>query len=93
MGSKNLICCACPLNKKGSLLASCSEDGTARLWNVETGALLHVLKGAEDSWIVSGNFSTGGTLFVAESSNPSGIYIWDANTGKPWLLWSVMVFC
>ncbi len=65
----------------GSRVVTTSEDGTARTWDAESGALLAVLEIAESEmwgggWIRAAAFSPDGTMIVA------GGRVWDAETGE-----------
>ncbi|HJP90744.1 MAG TPA: hypothetical protein VJ875_02240 [Pyrinomonadaceae bacterium] len=66
----------------GKQLLTASGEEDARLWDIETGALIAVLKPPERS-VTDGSFGTfspDGEL-VAVKSYDSGIYIWDSATG------------
>ncbi|MFH0793640.1 MAG: protein kinase, partial [bacterium] len=57
-----------------------SKDKTARIWNAETGAQIHLLEGHKDT-IYEGEFSPDGRLVVTRAAD--GLTkIWDAETGK-----------
>ncbi|KAI0146148.1 WD40-repeat-containing domain protein [Xylariaceae sp. FL1272] len=57
-----------------TLLASCSNDMTARIWDVKTGRLLAVLRGHQDA-INNISFSAEGT-YIATASDDFTIGIW-----------------
>ncbi|KAJ8130633.1 hypothetical protein O1611_g2993 [Lasiodiplodia mahajangana] len=77
----------------GRLLASGSDDGTVRIWDVETGETQHILWIGEtqhrlwigDDWIYSVAFSSQREVskagLVAVGSEGS-VTIWDVNTGR-----------
>jgi WD40 repeat protein len=60
-------------------IASGSDDKTVRLWNVQTGALAHELKGHQD-WVRSVTFSPDGQ-YIASGSDDKTIRLWDVQTG------------
>jgi serine/threonine protein kinase len=62
----------------GKLIASCGHDGTARLWNADTGELLKTLRDGAH-WIVSVEFSPDGTALATGGRQVS---LWDVETGK-----------
>ena len=57
-----------------------SHGRTARLWDAETGRLLHVLEG-HGGWVLSAEFSPDGTHIVTASSDRTA-RLWDAETGR-----------
>ena len=65
----------------GVILASCGQDGTARLWDVASGKALRVLRGhAHDvNWV---EFSPDGRT-LATASEDTAAKLWDAATGEP----------
>jgi WD40 repeat protein len=65
----------------GALLASASEDGTARLWDVRSGRARAVLSG-HGAGVTSVAFSPDGRL-VATGSRDKTVRLWDAASGKP----------
>jgi WD40 repeat protein len=67
----------------GQLLASGSRDKTARIWNVHTGRLDHVLK--HNGYVLDEDFSADGKT-LATSSADGGGYVWDVATGQRELL-------
>ncbi len=68
-------------NPKQPMLATCSADGTVRLWNAESGAALKTLSGHTD-WVYSVAFSPDGTLVAAGSFN-GAVRIWKVADGSP----------
>jgi serine/threonine protein kinase len=68
------------------VIATGSADQTARIWDAETGAVLHTLA-RHDEWVMAVAFSPDGRLLASGSAKPgwwkvSGeVRIWDAATG------------
>jgi WD40 repeat protein len=65
---------------RGGKLVTASTDGTARIWKVPEGTVLHVLSGHTDS-IVQAAFSPNGR-YLATASRDATARIWDARTGN-----------
>ena len=65
----------------GSLLVTASNDDTARIWNVKSGALRRELKN-HTADVVFASFSHGGDFVVTTGKDRMAI-VWDANTGTP----------
>ena len=63
----------------GQLIASGSLDHTIKLWNTQTGKLLHTLQGHTHR-IKSISFSPDGKLIVSVSADHT-IRLWDVQTG------------
>jgi WD40 repeat protein len=63
----------------GTLLATASRDGTARLWDPATGDRLRTLTG-HDGWVNDVTFSPDGTL-LATASRDGTAWLWDPATG------------
>ncbi len=63
----------------GKLIASASNDKTARIWNASNGALLQILHGHNTS-VNSVQFCPNDQL-IATASNDHTIKIWDVETG------------
>jgi WD40 repeat protein len=61
--------------------STASADGTARIWNAETGVSLHILVGHE-AGVRSAAFSPDGRHVLTGSSDGTA-RIWDATTGTP----------
>jgi WD40 repeat protein len=66
-------------NATGSQIVTASWDGTAKVWDVETGKLLHSLR--HPPQVNSAHFNATGNQIVTASRN-STVKIWDAFTGK-----------
>jgi WD40 repeat protein len=65
---------------KAPLLATCSADGTARLWNPASGAVLKTLTGQTD-WVYSLAFSPDGKLLAA-GSWIGEVRVWRTEDGR-----------
>jgi WD40 repeat protein len=64
----------------GSRIASCSSDGTFKLWDAKTGNIVATLDG--DSGVVqSVAFSPDGAQIASGGHRPQTIKLWDAKTG------------
>jgi WD40 repeat protein/tRNA A-37 threonylcarbamoyl transferase component Bud32 len=63
----------------GARMLSLAFDGTARVWDVATGAELVTLHHA--NWVVAGQFSPDGTM-IATASVDRTAKLWEAATGK-----------
>jgi len=68
----------------GKRLASASEDGIGKVWDIESGAELQTLKGHFHA-IHGIDFDLEGDRIVTASSDETA-KVWDANTGKELLL-------
>jgi WD40 repeat protein len=64
----------------GLILASCSEDRTIKLWDMETGSCLQTLTGHQD-WVKSVAFSPDGKM-LASGSFDHTLKLWDRQTGN-----------
>src|SRR5262245_58104966 len=64
----------------GTLLASASGDGTARLWDLAAGKTLHVLEGHDGSCYQAA-FSPDGK-WLATASGDHHLRLWEVSTGK-----------
>ena len=69
----------------GSILASGSEDGTTRLWNIATGQVDGVLLNENESWVKNVVFSPDGTVLISAGWD-SVIRLWDVATGQELLI-------
>ncbi len=65
----------------GSFLASCSFDGTVRLWNIDTGEQTAVFTGHRGS-IESIAVSPDGKTVVSGGTYDTTIILWDVETGN-----------
>jgi WD40 repeat protein len=63
-----------------SLLVSASEDGTARLWNTDSGVSVSLLHGHTD-FLTAAVFGDHGT-YVATASDDNTARVWGAETGR-----------
>ena len=63
----------------GRRIATTSFDGTARVWDVATGATLTTLSG-HDIWVWNAAFSPDGSRIVTASEDRTA-RVWDAATG------------
>ncbi len=64
----------------GKLLLSGSSDQTARVWDVQTGAVVHVLEG-HLSTVARARFNADATRIVTASYDGT-LRLWDASTGQ-----------
>lgn len=58
-----------------------SGDGTARIWDCDTGTPVHTLKG-HTSWVLAVSWSPNAGI-IATGSMDNTVRIWDPATGKP----------
>lgn len=58
-----------------------SGDGTARIWDCDTGTPAHTLKG-HTSWVLAVSWAPSGGM-IATGSMDNTVRLWDAKTGKP----------
>jgi WD40 repeat protein len=64
----------------GQTIASASGDGTIKLWNVETGEILHTLKGHQGA-VLDLSFSPDGQT-IASASDDQTVKLWTVATGE-----------
>ncbi|KAF3315864.1 hypothetical protein TWF173_003061 [Orbilia oligospora] len=65
----------------GGLLASGSCDCTIRIWDVATGALLHIFRGHKDAVRDVIFYTVDGDEFVASASDDKTVKVWSVATG------------
>jgi WD40 repeat protein len=63
----------------GRFIVTAGNDGTARIWNAESGASVHVLRG-HGGRVLGAAFSPNGTLVVTAGADGTA-RIWDARSG------------
>jgi WD40 repeat protein len=68
------------ISPDGQTLASCGEDNTVKIWNLNTGELLRTIPGHSDE-IYSVTFSPNGQL-LASSSGDKTVKLWNWETGR-----------
>jgi WD40 repeat protein len=72
------------------LLASGGNDGTVRLWNGESGRLIHTMEPSffehlmEVSSVIRAIAPTGDGSAVASTSGRGVVRLWDAESGRWW---------
>jgi WD40 repeat protein len=64
----------------GTLLLTTSRDGTARLWDAGTGALIHILHGHQAK-VFDARFSPDGRRILT-SGDDRTVMVWDSESGK-----------
>ena len=64
----------------GRILASGSSDRSVKLWDVESGEVIHLLRG-HYNWVNSVSFSPDGTK-VASGSWDKTVKLWDVTSGE-----------
>jgi WD40 repeat protein len=78
IGHLNVYCVA--ISPDGQTLASCGDDKTIKIWNLNTGELLRTVTGHSDIvWSVT--FSPDGQM-IASCSEDKTVKIWKLDTGK-----------
>ena len=68
------------INQQGTYLATASDDGTARLWDLETGQLIRSFTGHAGP-VLGLDFNRDGTR-LATASNDRTTKLWDVATGE-----------
>jgi WD40 repeat protein len=77
---------SCAWSPNGSTLASVSQYNVLRLWDTQTGQLLHTLE-SHTSWITSCAWSPDGSTLALGSFNHT-LQLWNAQTGQLLHTWS-----
>ncbi|MEL6554611.1 MAG: hypothetical protein AAFQ63_14255 [Cyanobacteria bacterium J06621_11] len=72
---------AVQFSRDGDILATASEDGTAKLWNTADGRLLHTLEGHSEWWVYDVQFSRDGDT-LATASGDGTAKLWSTADGK-----------
>ncbi len=67
-------------SKDGKKIVSSSLDNTARIWDIETGICLQILKG-HTQWVEGVAFSPNGQEVISSSKDKT-IRMWDVESGK-----------
>ena len=67
-------------SQDGKWIVTSSADHTARIWNVQTGEALAVMK--HDDWVQDAEFSPDGKWIATACAN-STARVWDAQSGQP----------
>ncbi len=70
----------CAFSPDNKLIASVSEDGTLKIWDVRTAEVIHTLEGHSD-WTIGCAFSPDGKLSVSASDDRT-LKIWDTRAGN-----------
>ena len=66
-------------DRSGERVVTASDDGTARVWNAESGQQLALLAG-HDAWVYHAAWSPDGTRIVTAGGDGTA-RVWDADTG------------
>ncbi len=60
-------------------ILSVSFDGTVRVWNAQTGSVIHTLQ--HDSWVSDAEFSPDGDRIIS-GGNDGALHVWDTDSGQ-----------
>ena len=74
----------------GSMVATSSDDKTARIWRVETGECIHILQGHEGV-VKTANFSPNGAHIVTVSFDKT-VRIWNVADGRQLFVYGDLYF-
>ena len=66
----------------GTLLASGSDDGSIRVWDASTGALLRTITNTHTPFVNSVNFSPTKSRWLASAGGDEAIHVWDVDSGE-----------
>ncbi len=79
-GHGEAILCTAFSPASSSQLVTGSGDGTARLWDTDTGTPLHTLKG-HTSWVLVASWAPDGTI-IATGSMDNTVGLWTPTSGE-----------
>ncbi len=85
LGMQRGVVFSISFSSRGKLLAGAHGDGTVRIWDVNSAALIHTLRGHSGS-VYTVAFSPDG-MVVASAGSDATIRLWEAQTGRP--MWRV----
>jgi WD40 repeat protein len=76
---------ACTFSPDGKYILSASEDGTVRMWEVETEKTIHLFKGHEGA-VTACTFSPDGK-YILSASRDGTLRLWDSSMDKEVIHW------